>query len=193
MITVKITTPSLLLFILSASPAWSAGNNRFPSFREWRGQNQLSPELRSTVVATGPAVQGGKLHVLIGIRNASKRPILFSYAMENPWIRQYGYVPVPRDKDDFRLGGGVVIGGDHVPMDNQQVCHVPGRVYMLKPGAEMYRDAELELSEAPVGRVRLSVEYDLVRVSPGAGCERASLYRGRGEAVVDIRAASRNP
>ena len=59
---------------------------------------------------------------------------------------------------------------------------------MLRPGGEVFRDTVIDLKEA-ARKVRIFVKYELVKVTPGVSCEKASLYHGEAEADISVKGA----
>ncbi len=150
----------------------------FPVVTAPREDVSAAADLRLELRPTQPAVRGQNLKVRLAIVNVSDRDVSLTYD-SGRWIRGYGYRGV-----DERGGHYTTFGESHPLFPGKEICHDPGQVFVLKPGGELVREAQVSLERAPEGRVELSVKIELIRVTPGTRCEKAQLYKG--EATTEI-------
>jgi hypothetical protein len=168
--------------------SWALADAGHLPFATWKAHSQPSPDLRATLIPLEQADRGHDLRVVIGIKNMSKRPLYFSFRSPDPWFRQYSFKPKEEPREG-RLPGltGVTIGSSDLSGEGREVCHETSGVFMLNPGGEMFRGATINLDQAPEGNVTLTVDFDLVKVTPGMECERARILKARAKADLLIR------
>ncbi len=162
------------------------------SLRTTAGPKEAAPAsaVRLSVLAIGPAITGNTLDVRVGIANLSDREVSLEYD-PRIWIRGIGYVEAgagPGLEGAIRLHS---YGTGYDP--GREVCHQADRIFVLKAGEETFREAQVSLERAPQGRMRMTVHIEMLRVTPGVKCEKATVLRGKAHTDIVVQPKSENP
>ncbi|HEY0715938.1 MAG TPA: hypothetical protein VGF45_24865 [Polyangia bacterium] len=166
-----------------ASPSQAA--EPFPSFEEWKRDNQVSKELAIAVEPLGPAVADKPFSILVAIKNVSKKRVLFSFGAG--WVHMVTWRSAKPQAFGSGSAGSNSLGTLHGPVFGQPFCHPPGTVFGLAPGATLYRHEEFPLTGFPQGPMVLTVFTRLLKVSPGKNCAPVKYHHAQGETSVQIR------